>query len=102
MDRTLSGIPRVSGQPPETPAQHIRNAMQALSLWQEQQPDKVAVCIPWADFEALYARLAHAVMLLETHPVTLRTHGNSADCPDVQAGNATRCPGHTLNPKIAF
>lgn len=84
----------------ESPAQHIRNAMQTLSLCRELQPaNSTAVVIPNDEYEGLYARLARAVCMLENlaYPFrSYRTHGKSSECPDVIAGNATRCPGHII------
>lgn len=67
MDHTLSGIPRAEGDAPESPAQHVRNAMTVLDLCRQLQPaNSTAVVVPNDEYEQLWARLARAVMMLES------------------------------------
>jgi hypothetical protein len=89
----------------ETPQEHIRNAMAILlgcaQAWASnsevlKHPDYVAITSE--DFDAAVNRLNVAVAKLELEAAVakIRTvmHGDNRDCPDVQAGRATRCPGH--------
>lgn len=70
--RTLSGIPRVAGVAPETPAEDVRNALAILRLvgqWRGELPENRALgehyVIARADYEAITARLETAVTKLE-------------------------------------
>lgn len=69
---TLSGIPRVEGVAPETPAQDVRNAMTLLSVaeqWTRDFSGKVVeqrVQLDREDFDAIWERLNRAVAKLES------------------------------------
>jgi len=61
----MASAKKTPGTLDESPAQHVRNAMTILSAWAQQHPELPAVCVPRDEFEAAYARLSHAVMMLE-------------------------------------
>lgn len=67
--RTLSGVPRVEGVAPETPAQDVRNALAILHAaaigWIGPRFDFDRVAYDRADFNAIIARLNTAVTKLE-------------------------------------
>lgn len=66
-ETTLSGIPRVEGVAPETPSQHVRNALTILIAAGDMQGNPAdGVKIDADDFSMITARLWRAIRQLET------------------------------------